>query len=253
MLQPFIFNGTASAAVNGDDIWYIGKGAKTGMYATYSIQYPGSSQPINMTLYFKDYDNASKSWVAAVDVVPKIGQHLNGTFYLSDTDMSVHARSNNSEDMAVYESLYAFSLDWLAQWYSKPGKPLDIPCKSDAFKCPPIEPVGNENITVQAGTFVATVLLWHNPNGADHKVWVDKNFPYPVKGETYHVIPCATSGPCPTNIYEFELLAFGQGQPPFTVPEFLINSLMLVAAIALFAVLIAFNKFQRAFGFASTP
>src|SRR6266540_6417279 len=73
-----------------DDNWYVGNGVKPNMYVTYRIQNHDTNQgqPFLMTIYFKQFDNKSMYWIAPVFVVDK-GKVINGTFHLSDLDLSV--------------------------------------------------------------------------------------------------------------------------------------------------------------------
>jgi hypothetical protein len=72
----------------------------------------------------------------------------------------------------------------------------------------PIAPEGQEKITVPGGTFDTTVIGWHK--GADNKIWISKDMPFPIKGITFADV---TTGNPPI-LFSFELQSIGQGQPP---------------------------------------
>jgi hypothetical protein len=259
MLQPNLSNRKAfAAASDGDDIWYLGKGIEKDMYIKFKIQSNSTdgNRPFNMTLYFSGFDNTLLQWNASMYVKNYQGQSEQAVFQLSDKNLSV-TPTKVPVGIDAYLQSYQSAIDWKADYFSKPGIDLTvltldwktgrIPSNAE------VRPIAEEVLSVPAGNFSAIVLLSHQ-NGVDSKAWVSKDFSYPIKGEITQTAVCARVTNCPTAFtYKYELLAFGQGQPPFTVPEFLINSLMLVAAIALFAVVITVNKFQRSFGFASTP
>lgn len=200
-----------SRAFAQGDSWYVGKGAKPDTYYTYQIQNLDTNQgrPFLMTIYLKDFDDANKYWNAPVFVVDQ-GKVYNGTFHLSDLDMSALGSSVVSPEMAPYRNAYSSSLQWLASYVPKPGQSLSAPNwgKIAAIGGSPISPGGSAKVTTPAGTFDTVDVSW--TYGAKNHIWVNPNLPYPVKAETFAGV---TSGRPPV-LFAFELQATGDGQPP---------------------------------------
>jgi hypothetical protein len=198
------------AFAQGDN-WYVGKGVKPNTYYTYKIQQLDTNEgrPFLMTIYFKEFDDANKYWIAPVFVVDQ-GQVFNGTFHLSDLDMSALGSSIVPPEMAKYRSGYANSLQWLASYVPKPGQSLSAPNwgKIAAIGGSPISPDGSAKVTTPAGTFDTVLVTW--VYGATNRIWINPNMPYPIKAETFAGV---TSGKPPT-LFAFELQATGTGQPP---------------------------------------
>jgi hypothetical protein len=197
------------AVAQGNNLWYVGDGAKKGMYVTYRIQDQDTNagRPFDMTIYFKDHNNTGMYWIAPTFVVDE-GRVINGTLHLSDLD-STALNSQIPKEMNEYRSGYSNSLKWLSAFVSKPGQSLTAPYwgKIASIGGSPISPSGKATITTPAGTFNTTVITWHK--GVDNNIWIKDGFPYPVKAQTYADI---TTGNPPTQ-FAFELLATGQGQP----------------------------------------
>jgi hypothetical protein len=204
-------SGGLSADAQQNNIWYVGKGVKENTYYTYKIQDHDTNQgqPFTMTIYFKDYNEEGKYWVAPVFVVDR-GKVLNGTFHLSDIDLTALGSSDIPSEMSPYRSAYSNSLQWLESFVPKPGQSLTAPYwgKIAAIGGEAIAPRGNAKVTVPAGTFDTTVVKWHK--GADNNIWINSNMPYPVKSETFADV---TTGNPPIQ-YAYDLQATGQGQPP---------------------------------------
>jgi hypothetical protein len=204
-------SGGLRADAQQDNTWYVGKGVKENTYYTYKIQDHDTNQgqPFTITIYFKDYNETGKYWVAPVFVVDR-GKVLNGTFHLSDIDMTALGSSDVPKEMAPYRSAYDNSLQWLASFVPKPGQSLTAPYwgKIAAIGGEAIAPRGNAKVMVPGGTFDTTVIRWHK--GADNNIWINANMPYPVKAETFADV---TTGNPPIQ-YAYDLQATGQGQPP---------------------------------------
>lgn len=191
--------------------WYLGKGAKEGTYFIYTIQDHDTKQgqPFTMTVYFKEFDSSKKYWIAPVYVVEPNGNVLNGTFHLSDLDLSALGTSQIPLSMKPYRGAYVNTLDWLASFVPKPGLSLIAPYwgKLAAIGGSPISPSGSAKTTTPAGTFDTTVVSWHY--GADNYIYVAPNLPYPVKAKAFAAV---TTGNPPIQ-FAFELQSMGQGPP----------------------------------------
>ncbi|MDW3621768.1 MAG: hypothetical protein QOK51_06565 [Nitrososphaeraceae archaeon] len=192
------------------NLWYVGDGAKKDMYVTYRVQEQDTNagRPFDMTIYFKEYNETGKYWVAPTFVVDQ-GRVLNGTLHLSDLDLTALGTSQIPPEMAKYRSGYSSSLKWLSAFVAKPGQSLTAQNwgKIASIGGSPITPAGKATITTPAGTFDTTTILYHK--GVDNTIWIKDGFPYPIKAQTFADI---TTGNPPTQ-YAFELLATGQGQP----------------------------------------
>lgn len=203
--------GVGVGNVYADDNWYVGNGVKPNMYATFKVQNHDTNQgqPFTMTIYFKDHNDTGHYWVAPVFVNDQ-GQIINGTFNLSDLDLTALGSSKIPPTLLPYKNAYASSLQWLAAFVAKPGQSLTAQYwgKIAAIGGSPIAPSGTQTITVPAGTFPTTIIKWHK--GVDNVIWINKDFPYPIKAQTY---ADTTTGNPPIQ-YAFELQATGQGQPP---------------------------------------
>lgn len=193
-----------------DGRWYVGDGAKSDMYVTYRVQEQDTNagRPFEMTIYFKEFNQTGNYWVAPTFVVDQ-GRVYNGTFHLSDLDLTALGNSEIPQNMTKYRSAYSISLKWLASFVSKPGQSLTAQYwgKIASIGGSPIAPTGKASVTTPAGVFDTTTISWHK--GVDNNIWIKDGFPYPVKAKTYADI---TTGNPPIQ-YAFELLATGQGQP----------------------------------------
>jgi hypothetical protein len=198
-------------SVYADNNWYLGKGVKSGVYFTYRIQDHDTmeSQPFIMTIYFKQYDSKNQYWIAPVYVVDPTGKVINGTFHLSNLDLSALGTSQIPPAMVPYRGAYVDSLDWLASFVPKPGLSLSAPYwgKIAAIGGSAVAPNGSSKITVPAGTFDTTVVSWHY--GVDNFININPNLPYPVKAQTFAAV---TAGNPPIQ-FAFDLQAMGQGPP----------------------------------------
>ena len=199
-----------SAVAQGNNLWYVGDGVKKGMYVTYRVQNADTNngRPFDISIYFKDYNNTGKYWVAPTFIVDE-GKVINGTLNLSDLDMTALGTSKIPPEMNEYRSAYSNSLKWLSAFVAKPGQSLTAPYwgKIAAIGGSPIAPGGKATVTEPAGTFDTTVVTWHK--GVDNNIWIKDNFPFPIKAKTFADI---TTGNPPIQ-FAFDLLATGQGQP----------------------------------------
>lgn len=199
-----------SAVAQGNDLWYVGDGAKKGMYVTYRVQNQDTNngRPFDMTIFFKDYNSTGKYWVAPTFIVDE-GRVINGTLNLSDLDLTALGSSKIPPEMNEYRSAYTSSLKWLSSFVPKPGQSLSSPSwgKIAAIGGSEIKPSGKAKVTVPAGTFDTTVISWHK--GVDNNIWIKDGLPYPVMAKTFADI---TTGNPPIQ-FAFDLLATGQGQP----------------------------------------
>ena len=194
--------------------WYVGKGVKPDTYYTYEIKNTDTNQgqPFTMTIYFKEYNETGKYWVAPAFVVDQ-GKVINGTLHLSDLDLTALGSSPIPSEMSEYRAAYSTTLTWLAAFVPQPGQSLSSASwgKIASIGGPEIKPGGTAKVTTSAGTFDTKVISYHK--GVDNYIYINKDLPYPVKAETYADV---TFGTAPIQ-YSYELKGTGIGQPP--LPE----------------------------------
>ncbi|MDN5866635.1 MAG: hypothetical protein L0H55_04460 [Candidatus Nitrosocosmicus sp.] len=194
--------------------WYVGKGVKPDTYYTYEIRNTDTNQgqPFTMNIYFKEYNETGKYWVAPTFVVDK-GKVLNGTLHLSNLDLTALGSSPIPPEMNEYRAAYSTSLTWLASFVPQPGQSLSAVAwgKIGSIGGPQIGPSGNAKVTTSAGTFDTTVISY--TKGATSNIYINSNMPIPVKAETFADV---TTGVAPIQ-YAYELKATGTGKPP--IPE----------------------------------
>src|ERR671918_118843 len=211
ILSIYLHSSGAMANAQQGDNWYVGKGAKEDTYYTFKIEDHDTNQgqPFTMTVYFKDYNETGKYWIAPVFVVDK-GKVINGTFHLSDLDLTALGSSDIPPEMSPYRSAYANTIQWLESFVPKPGQSLSAVNwgKIGSIGGSPVNPGGAAKVTVPAGTFDTTLISYHK--GVDNRIWVNRDLPFPVKAETYADV---TTGNPPLQ-YAYDLQATGQGQPP---------------------------------------
>ena len=194
--------------------WYVGKGVKPDTYYTYEVKNTDTNQgqPFTMTIYFKEFNETGKYWVAPTFVVDQ-GKVINGTLYLSDLDLTALGTSPIPKEMDQYRSAYATTLTWLTAFVPKPGQSLSSPSwgKIASIGGSEIRPSGGAKVTTPAGSFDTTVVTYKK--GATSSLYINSNMPYPVKAETFADV---TTGVTPIQ-YTYELQATGTGVPP--MPE----------------------------------
>ncbi len=211
VLQVNHFIGPVSAQ---SESWYLGKGVIPDTHYTYEIKSADTNQgqPFLISLYFKEYNATGKYWVVPTYVVDQ-GKVYNGTFYLSDLDMTALGSSPIPPEMAKYRGAYATTLGWLAAYVPKPGQSLSSTSwgKIASIGGSEIKPSGTAKVTTPAGTFDTNVIGYYK--GITNSIYVDKNLPFPVKAQTYADV---TTGTPPTQ-YAYELKAMGTGE--LTIPK----------------------------------
>lgn len=208
------FNPLIETAFGQSDNWYVGKGVKENTYYTYEIRNADTNQgqPFTMTIYFEEYNSTGKYWIAPTYVVDS-GNVINGTFYLSNLDLTALGTSPIPPEMNEYRGAYATTLGWLTAFVPQPGQSLGSPSwgKIASIGGSEIKPSGNAKVTTPAGSFDTTVVSYKK--GATSNIYVNSNMPYPVKAETFADV---TTGVAPIQ-YAYELQDTGTGQPP--LPE----------------------------------
>jgi hypothetical protein len=108
----------AASDNNNGNNWYVGKGIQPNTYLTYRIQEhdTNSGKPFVMTIYFERFNNTGHYWLAPVYVATPGGEVLNGTFHLSDLDLSVLGTSEMPNNLSPYVSAYSLGTTSNQSW-----------------------------------------------------------------------------------------------------------------------------------------
>lgn len=185
--QAFAQAADNSATNNDDNWWYVGKGAKENMYMKYQMQYysVNNGQPFNMTIHFHKFNNTREYWLTSVLVEDgnNKGQVFNATFHLGNGNLGILPSSQIPSNMKAYQDVYSDTLDWLsASTYKGAGQSLDA--KNWGRIAAPdlviVRNLGSERVKVPGGAFDTTVF-GRIDNTTEHRVWINKDLPYPVK------------------------------------------------------------------------
>ncbi len=191
--------------------WYVGKGLKQGDYFRYNVCFTdwNNCSPIELDFWVQNQTNEGNWITQFVALDGNIVQR--GVVTISSTSANP---LNYSSNLADYVNVYKNTLAWLNSFATKES-PKDL---SDYLSHLPErtslsfpEPIGQENLTVQAGTFNVWIIAWHK--GVDNKIWIAADLPFPVKALVYSDVKSGQ----PTPQYVFELLETGNRQ---TLPHF---------------------------------
>lgn len=219
ILAAMLISSVTGVAINyniknayaADNNWYLGEGAKKGMYVKYNILDidTNNGRPFDMTIYFKEKDDKG-NWIAPVFVVDE-GRVIAGTFRLSALDLTALGTSEIPPEMAKYRSAYTNSLKWLSAYVPYPGQSLSSASwgKIGSIGGSEIKPSGTAKLTLPAfpKPIDTTIIRYHK--SVDSDIYVLNEFPYPVKAKTFVDV---TTGK-PRVQFQFTLLATGQGEP----------------------------------------
>jgi plastocyanin len=193
--------------------WYPGQGLKQGDYYRYDICWTDwhNCTPIQIDFWVKNQTSDGTGWnleFLAIDgsIVQK------GTVSIgTETPDPTYADPNISD----YSGVYKNTISWLDAFSSKDNaQTLGSPSwgRTGSVGGQSVSSMGQQQVTVQGGTFQTWVLGWHK--GIDNQIWIDPSLSFPVKAIVYTDV---TSGVPPPD-YKLELLQ--QGNSP-TEPSFL--------------------------------
>ena len=211
--------------VHAASTWYPGKGLKQGDYYSYNVCFTDwhNCAPLQMNLWVKnetsDGSGFNLVFVAVDGSIVQKGIMTIGKITPDPTSFD----SNISDYAAVYRS----TVSWLDAFATKDDpKAFDVPAwgRTGSVGGQSVGPVGQEKITVGAGTFDTQVIGWHKGN-VDNKIWIDPNIAFPVKAIVY--VDVTTGIPPPD--YTLELLQSGNSQ---TEPAFLQVSSTTTAGVS---------------------
>jgi hypothetical protein len=207
-LTTIVAGGRVYAQTN--DIWYPGEGVKQDMFVTYRIEEidTNDAKPFELTMYFQE-QNEDGDWIVPTFVVDQ-GEVINGTWKLSDSMTYLSGGSTVPPAMNDFVGGYSGSIHWLDSFTTK-NDPKSLTAtnwgRTGSIGGSDLKPADQETIQVQAGTIDTTRL--ELTKGYTSKIWVQNEFPYPVKAEFF---TDTTSGP-PQTQFAFELLETGTGRP----------------------------------------
>jgi hypothetical protein len=194
-----------------DNNWYVGEGVTKDMYVKYRISHfdVNNGREFTMVIYFKGQDDKG-NWIAPVYVEDQ-GKVLNGTFILSQLDLSALGTSQIPPEMAKYRSAYANSLQWLAAYVPKPGQSLNAGSwgKIASIGGPEIKPVGHTELNIPAFPEPIDTTRVEYYKSVSSNMYILNEFPYPVMAKTYVDV---TTGSPPIQ-FQYILTETGKGQP----------------------------------------
>ncbi len=227
LLQPQ--SQTASAAEQKTssgitDTWYLGKGAKPGLYMIWRIQdnSVNNGRPFNMSVIFSAYDQIDNYWVGGIWAHHGIpGKYTESEILMDGNNLAI---VNNTQQLQAISDYNPYLLRYLnAAGHASPELGVFLPAyskdllslstiatKSENYTLttqspwitfqpadenpPSVGPVGNETIIVPAGTYNTTIIAHYQNAGKDvvvsDKIWINKDLPFPVKQYVFsHPLP----------------------------------------------------------------
>jgi hypothetical protein len=209
------------AQVDKEGTWYAGEGLKQGDFFSYSMCYVDYKECIEFgfDIWFKgDLQVGTETkWLAEV-VVYDGSKTIVGEMELGKI---APEPTGGSEELGVYRGAFKSSIAWLSAFATSDGssggkgpKAFDMQSwgKIGNIGGEQVIPTAIETITVPAGTWETVVMQWRT-GGAESRVWIVDDFPFPIKAETFtHV-----SEGIPPPEYIFELLEYRENvqQSPF--------------------------------------
>ena len=217
LLSGTIATPLASAQFQGGGVdhpgtWYVGEGLKPGDYFEYKlchVDYQDCTE-FEMHLWLEGTITigSEDKWLAQV-VVYDGNKIVKGNMELGKI---APEPSGGSSDLGVYRGAFKTSIVWLSAYATAdtgvhtggPKAFSDVSWGKIAnIGGEQIIPKSLETISVRAGTY-DTILVGWKTGGAESKVWVVDDFPFPIKASTWVQV---TTG-IPPQEYRFELLDY---------------------------------------------
>jgi len=201
-----------SGGVDHPGTWYVGEGLKSGDYFEYKlchVDYNDCTE-FEMHLWIEGTITVGSEdkWLAQV-LVYDGKKIVKGNMELGKV---APEPSGGSSELSVYRGAFKTSIVWLSAYATKDigvsgkgSQPFSNPSwgKIANIGGQQIIPTALETISVPAGTYDTVRIEWKT-GGADSKVWVVDDFPFPVKASTWtHV-----STGIPPQEYLYELLYY---------------------------------------------
>jgi len=200
--QADIFTGGA----DHPGTWYVGEGLKPGDYFEYKLCHVDLNDctDFEMHLWIEGTITVGSEdkWLAQV-VVYDGKKIVKGNMELGKI---APEPSGGSSELSVYRGAFKTSIVWLSAYATSSGPlPFSNPSwgKIANIGGQQIIPTALETVSLPAGTYDTVRIEWKT-GGADSKVWVLDDFPFPVKASTWtHV-----STGIPPQEYLYELLDY---------------------------------------------
>lgn len=193
--------------------WYPGEGLKQGDYYRYNVCWTDwyNCRPIEIDFWVKNQTSDGSGWnleMVAIDgsIVQK-GLVTIGTV----TPDPTYSDPNISD----YSNVYKNTISWLDAFSSSDNaQTLGSPSwgRTGSVGGQSVGNMGQQSVTVQAGTYQTWILGWHKD--VDNMIWVAPNLAFPVKAIVYTDV---TSGVPPPD-FTLELIQQGNNS---TEPSFL--------------------------------
>ncbi len=215
----------ALQSVQAADSWYPGKGLKQGDYFSYNVCWTDwhNCAPLQMNFWVKNETSDGSGWnVVFVAIDGSIVQK--GIMTIGKITPDPTSFDSN---ISAYSAVYRSTVSWLDSFATRDSpKTFDVPAwgRTGSVGGQSVGPVGQDKITVGAGTFDTQVIGWHKGN-VDNKIWIDTAIAFPVKAIVYVDVTTGTSPPD----YTLELLQTGNSQ---TEPSFLQVSSTTTAGVS---------------------
>ena len=189
------------------DSWYPGKGLKQGDYFSYNVCWTDwhNCAQLQMNFWVKNETSDGSGWnleFLAIDgsIVQK------GIMTIGKITPDPTSFDPNISD---YASVYRSTVSWLDAFATR-DSPNDFQHpwgRTGSVGGQYVENMGQEKVTVGAGTFNTYTVGWHKGN-ADNRIWIDPNVPFPIKSIVY--VDVTTGSPPPD--FTLELLQSGNSQ-----------------------------------------
>jgi hypothetical protein len=209
IMSCFLYSGPqiVDADHQAEAMWYIGEGLQENMQFKYAIQTSDLKGigDYNMTILFDDMK--SDNWLTYFEVLANGSVTDAADIVLHGSNLSPLLNQSMTAAMQSHMKIYMNSVQLIGELAPK-TEPRNLLASSwgglACEGCPRIQPHDQENITVKAGTFNATLITY----GERLRVWVVDGFPYPVKGVNKEF-----GSPSERTTYSFELLEVTYGVP----------------------------------------
>ena len=193
--------------------WYPGEGLKQGDYYKYNVCWTDwhNCTPLEIDFWVKNQTSDGTGWnleMLAID-----GSNIQKGIVTIGTVTPDPTYSD--PNISDYSNVYKNTIAWLDAFSSKDNaQTFGSPSwgRTGSVGGQSVGSMGQQSVTVQAGTYQAQILGWHKD--VDNMIWVAPSLAYPVKAIVYTDV---TSGVPPPD-YNLELLQ--QGNSP-TEPSFL--------------------------------
>jgi len=198
--------------VDKDGSWYVGEGLKQGDYFVYELCHTHYKDCTKFTIEFwvqgDIHDGFENKWLVQT-LVDDGAKLLKGTMELGKI---APEPSGGTEKLLPYRTAFKSSIVWLSAFATSYGGeggegPKEFRAvswgKIGNIGGQQVAPTGLETVFTPAGTFDTVLVTWKT-GGAESKIWVLDEFPFPVKASTWtHV-----SSGIPPQEYKFELLDY---------------------------------------------